>query len=203
LKYILLLTTIFTFGFTNTTLCFKNGHADFATIEEQKFDGGECKGENSINEMKTKGWEVSDIKMLQSGEGFNFVYILKQNLNTTTAPATPLPVVATSGEIDYDKVAQAIKKKEDNDKLSSQLEEGERLYKKNCQECHGEFGKVAYKTSRPLMDISLEETLNIIRDYTYDDYDRGMAMLMKPYADLTTPDRMTSIYKYLEKINNK
>jgi mono/diheme cytochrome c family protein len=203
LKYILLLTTIFTFGFTNTTLCFKNGYADFATIEEQKFDGGECKGENSINEMKAKGWEVADIKMLQRGEGFNFVYILKQNSNTTTAPAAPLPVVATSGEIDYDKVAQAMKKKEDNDKLGSQLEEGERLYKKNCQECHGVDGNTVYKTSRALMTLTLEESLETIRGYTWNEYDRGMAVIMKPYADLTTPDRMTSIYKYLEKINNK
>jgi mono/diheme cytochrome c family protein len=203
LKYILLLITIFSFGFSNTTLCFKNGHADFATIEEQKFDGGECKGENSINEMKTKGWEVSDIKMLQSGEGFNFVYILKQNSNTTATSAAPLPVVATSGEIDYDKVAQAMKKKEDNDKLGSQLEEGERLYKKNCQECHGVDGNTVYKTSRALMTLTLEESLETIRGYTWNEYDRGMAVIMKPYADLTTPDRMTSIYKYLEKINKK
>jgi hypothetical protein len=34
MKYILLLTTIFSFGSSNTTVCFKNGHVDL-TISDR------------------------------------------------------------------------------------------------------------------------------------------------------------------------
>jgi cytochrome c553 len=206
LKYILLLITIFTFGFTNTTLCFKNGHADFATIEEQKFDGGECKGENSINEMKTKGWEVSDIKMLQKDEGYNFVYILKKDMVKSNISSSTIVTPVTNKGIDYKQLALAVDKQKEENKKEEELQIGERMYKKQCQSCHGKFGELEpNNTSRPINNMSFDNFDDIMYGYKRNDkdYDRGFAPIMAPYASLVSPTDVKNIYKYLEKINKK
>jgi hypothetical protein len=138
LKHIILLITIFSFGFTDTTLCFKNGHNDFATIEEQKFNGGECKGENSINEMKIKGWSVSDIKMLQKNDAYNFVYILKKDSVIQVDNKINIPVTNNQA-IDYKKLALAVDKQNEQNKKVEELEIGERMYKKTMSELSWNF----------------------------------------------------------------
>lgn len=200
MKYLFLTFIIFSFGFSNTTLCFKNGYNDFATIEEQKFFGGECKGKNSINDMKSKGWKIEDIKVVQKDELFNFVYILRES-KSKIKPNSIDSINSKNTKIDYKKVAKIIEKKEEDEKIVLQLEEGKRLYTKNCQECHGVYGEIEYQTSRAISKLSLEESLEIMRAYSWDEYDRGFAFIMKAYADLTTPDRMKSIHKYLQSIN--
>jgi len=67
-----------------TTMCFKQNHKDITTIETVKLNGGECRGAYSLNEMKTDGWRVNDIKITPNSNGTSsFVYILKKGETST------------------------------------------------------------------------------------------------------------------------
>merc|ERR1711879_178449 len=75
---------------------------------------------------------------------------------------------------------------------------GKEIYIKQCQQCHGEKAeKKAYNTSRPLVDLNLSDFEQAIRDYTLNEYDRGMAMVMRPYANNLNTQRIKDVYSYI------
>lgn len=59
-----------------TTICHKNNWEKPSTIETIALDGGECKGEFSLKQMKAKGWFIEDILIKGSKKGLNFSYVL-------------------------------------------------------------------------------------------------------------------------------
>lgn len=62
-----------------TTVCYKNNWEKPSTIETVALEGGECKGEFSLKQMKAKGWFVEDILIKGAKKGLNYSYVL----NTT------------------------------------------------------------------------------------------------------------------------
>ena len=58
-------------------MCFKENHQSMSTIETTPLDGGLCASKNTITDMKAKGWNVDDIKISNTPNGMNFIYILK------------------------------------------------------------------------------------------------------------------------------
>jgi len=185
-----------TSSFAQSTLCYKNNYNDPSVVESTIFNGGKCAGKYSINDMKAKGWKIEDIKITSKNNSMNFIYILnkKENKasNTTNKAIT----------INYDKLQQKITSHNKQKQELTDLEEGKAYYIKNCQECHGKKGEIeASGTSRALNKITYEEAQAAIRGYTFDDYDRGMAILMQPYASLMVDNNLKQIYKYLQKIN--
>ena len=60
-------------------MCFKE-NASMTTIESTPLNGGACNGKYTVNDMKAKGWSVDDIKISQTANGMNFIYILKLHL---------------------------------------------------------------------------------------------------------------------------
>lgn len=58
------------------TMCYKKEWSSPSTVTKIKMDGGECKSQYSINEMKKQGWYVQDIKIESSKKGMNYTYIL-------------------------------------------------------------------------------------------------------------------------------
>ena len=189
----------------NTTMCFKENHNSMSTIESTTLDGGECKSLYSVNEMKSKGWSVDDIKITTTSNGMNFIYILKQantNLNSNIVPSL------SSEDMEKRILANLQKKKEEEQKakeLEEKLnleDEGEKLYTTKCQSCHGQKGELeARGYSRAINSLSLEEMQVTIRDYTQGTYDRGLAMLMQPIANSITFTDVEKVYAYLQKIN--
>lgn len=84
------------------------------------------------------------------------------------------------------------------------LSAGERIFKKKCSKCHGKKGEEkAYNSSRPLNTLSLEDMKYSIDRYNLDDYDRGAAFIMKPYAMSVSHRELKGVYEYIQKINGK
>ena len=178
----------------NTTMCYKNNHNNPATIEQQIFDGGECQGQNSIDDMKANGWEISDIKLSNGDNGFNYIYILKKSSNSKVS----------NQKIDYQKLSKNLKQTQDKIQYEKDIIDGKRYYTKNCQQCHGLKGELkSMGTSRPLNTLSFDEMVDSIRGYEYNEYDRGMAIIMIPYANLIIQNDLKKISIYLQSINKR
>ncbi|MEA3512031.1 MAG: hypothetical protein U9R37_00370 [Campylobacterota bacterium] len=193
MRYFFTLFFIISIGYSQTTLCYKNNHNNPATIEQQLFDGGKCEGNKSIEDMKLDGWSIKDIKLSQSNDNMNYIYIL--NKSTTTSPTTK--------DLDYTKITQGLTEYKEKESKKEELIKGKKYYINTCQECHGEKGEsiTLHKTSRPLNTMSLEDMQMAIIDYNFDDYDRGWAIIMKPYAKLVMKSEIKAVHSYLQSIN--
>ena len=205
LSSILLLTSSSIFA--DTTMCFKENHQSMSTIENTALDGGLCAGKNTISDMKAKGWNVDDIKISQTANGMNFIYILK----------TPVSQMATQSNFSGNqadmeaRIMDKLEKKKEAEKKAIEVKaiqdaaiNGEKTYVNKCQSCHGTNGeKNAYNTSRPLKDLSIEDMTVSIRDYKLGNKTSGNAIIMTPYANYVNENDIKGIYSYLQKINNK
>ena len=106
------------------------------------------------------------------------------------------------GSIDYNKIAKKIEDDKRKAKTTSYVDGGKIYYKKNCEYCHGAKGEILSSgTSRALSKMSFEEMQDAMSGYINDEYDNGMAILMKPYADLVVKNDLEKISVYLESIN--
>ena len=193
--------------FADTTMCFKENHQSMSTIETTPLDGGLCAGKNTIADMKAKGWNVDDIKISQTANGMNFIYILK----------TPVSQMATQSNFSGNqadmeaRIMDKLEKKKEAEKKAIEVKaiqdaaiNGEKTYVNKCQSCHGTNGeKNAYNTSRPLKDLSIEDMTVSIRDYKLGNKNSGNAVIMIPYANYVNENDIKGIYSYLQKINNK
>jgi cytochrome c553 len=192
----------------DTTMCFKENHKSMSTIENTPLDGGVCNSKFSINDMKSKGWSVDDIKISTTASGMNFIYILKTA--TSSAPTTSSNFVGNQAQMEANILAKLEKKKQDEIK-AKEIEEikeaaidGENTYKNKCQACHGVNGeKRAYNTSRPLKDLSVEDMNQAIKDYKNGRVESQNAILMTPYANYLNDNLIKGVHGYLNKINNK
>lgn len=186
----------------NTTMCFKENHTSMTTIETTPLDGGECNSTKSINDMKKEGWIVDDIKIESSSNGNNYIYILKkETINASSLDEEKLEA----------RIMQKLEKRKEAEKAEKIIQikekmskDGKKFYINKCQSCHGEKAeKKAYGTSRPLIDLSLEDMQLSIRDYRVDDYDRGNAFVMKRYVNILTEKRIKDIYSYIKTLKPK
>ncbi len=193
MRYILFLLPAFIYA--NTTMCYKNNWNDPSTIESEKLDGGECKGEKSIGQMKNEGWSVDDIKISSGDKGFNYIYIFKYNKTKQNDNNTSL-------NIDYKQLAVSIEENKKDEQAKENLKEGKKLYVKLCEQCHGKKGELRAKgTSRPLNSLSIDDIKESIKGYNRQDYDRGLAILMRPYANLVNNIKLEQIKLYLDSVN--
>ncbi len=185
--------------FAQTTMCFKENHNSMSTIETTPLDGGLCSSTKSLADMKKEGWSVDDIKIEQSTNGKNYIYILKKETQTLS-------------KMDEEKLEQRImqrlEKREKQEKQAkitqfkqTMSKSGKKIYIDKCQSCHGEKAdKRAYATSRPLIELSLDDMDQSINDYMYDNYDRGNAHVMKPYAAFLTGTKIKEVYSYIQSL---
>lgn len=191
--------------FAETTMCFKE-NASMTTIESTPLNGGVCNGKYTVNDMKAKGWNVDDIKISQSANGMNFIYVLK----TASAPTTSTSFVGNQAQMEANIISKLEKKKEEEIKAKEIQEiqeaaiDGEKTYVNKCQNCHGVNGeKSAYNSSRPLKNLSLEDINQAIKDYKNGKTDSQNAIIMAPYANYLDAKTIKGIHGYLTKINNK
>ncbi len=194
-----ILINIFTFTILNaqTTMCFKENHTSMATIETVKLDGGLCQGQKSVKDMHNNGWTTDDIKINNS----NYIYIFKKK-------------TALVSDIDMDaleqKVVQKLQKAEEEKKKVQKekmrigkLNAGRKTYVNKCQTCHGTNGlERSFNTSRPIANLSIQEFKTSMRGYVNNDkdYDRGKAMIMKPYADTSDSNDIKNVFVYLKSL---
>lgn len=205
---ITLLSTIFITANAQTTMCFKQNHKDFTTIENTKLNGGECLSANSLNDMKAKGWKVDDIKITANQDGTNnFVYILKKG-NSSTNFANYNSGISQE-ELEQNIMKKLVKQKKQNEeklkkeKFEASINRGKNLYISKCLSCHGTKGeKAAYAISTPLNKLSEDDMINAINSYTNDDsYGKGYQILMKSISANITEHKVIDIYNYLKSIS--
>lgn len=193
--------------FSQTTMCFKENHNSMSTIESTKLDGGECKSTFTLNDMKSKGWSVDDIKITTKDSNYNFIYILKNGSTVTS-------LVAPSSNLNEKQLEDKILKRLEDKKVQEEKElkieqvlkskiEGKEIYVNKCQSCHGEKGeRSAYNVGNALRDISLEDMEYAINRYTHDpDYGHGYNILMRPIAASISSTQLAKIKDYLNSIN--
>ena len=202
LSSILLLSS--TYILADTSMCFKENHQSMSTIENTPLDGGICAGTNSIIDMKAKGWIVDDIKISQSPNGMNFVYILK---TPVTQAITQSKFTGNQADMEARIVEKLEMKKEAEIKAKEIIvqkdlaKEGKEYYVKKCQSCHGTNGESDVNGySRPLNTLSSEEMRHSISGYTNGTYDRGRASLMRPISSTLTHVTLDKVSVYLNSI---
>jgi cytochrome c553 len=189
--------------FAQTTMCFKENHNSMSTIESTKLDGGECKSKFTINDMKTKGWSVDDIKITTKESKYNFIYILKKG-NSSINLVTP------NSNLNEKQLEDKILKRLEDKKIQEEKElkierviksrvAGKEMYIAKCQSCHGNKAeKTPYNTSRALNTLNHEEISLSIRNYSNGDNITGYEMIMKPYADMLNKQKIKEVYEYIQ-----
>jgi cytochrome c553 len=206
-----ILSTILLLGstslFADTTMCFKENHKSMATIESTPLDGGLCNGKFTINDMKAKGWNIDDIKISQSTNGMNFIYILK---NGTTVAVQSSQFSGNQAQMEANILAklEAKKEVEEKAKVEKELQEAKidakALYVEKCQKCHGQKGELsAYSASRPLKDLSLEDMEESIKNYKVGKVNTMTSNIMAPYAGFIDNKEIKGINAYLKELNSK
>ena len=202
LSSILLLST--TSIFADTTMCFKENHQSMSTIENTPLDGGICAGKNTIADMKAKGWLVDDIKISQSANGMNFIYVLKTPVSQMASQSN-----FSGNQADMEaRILEKLEKKKEAEKAAEEIqikkdlsEDGKNIYVNKCQSCHGEKGESTIGGySRPLNTLSSEDMRDSISGYTNGTYDRGRASVMRPITSTLTHVTLDKVSAYLESI---
>ncbi len=190
--------------FAETTMCFKE-NASMTTIESTPLNGGACNGKYTVNDMKAKGWNVDDIKISQSANGMNFIYVLK-TANSSTQIVSPVTVGGSQADMEARILEKLEKKKEAEEKAKVEQElkeasiDAQHIYTNKCQNCHGTNGeKAAYNSSRPLKDLSLEDMEESIKNYKNGKVDSSNATIMAPYASYLDSKTIKGIHAYLNK----
>lgn len=185
--------------FAQTTMCFKENHKSMSTIESTALDGGLCSSSKSLKEMKKDGWAVDDIKIESTSKGKNYIYIFKKDE----------VLLSTLNEEELEeRIMQKIEKRKEVAGLErivkakrKMSKKGKDIYINKCQTCHGEKAeKTPYNNSRPLINLDLNDFQQAIRDYTVDEYDRGSAIVMKPYANMMNKTRNKEVYLYIQSL---
>jgi len=97
--------------------------------------------------------------------------------------------------------AKRTKKIEDDKKVivKQKTTDGKDIFTRKCQVCHGaKADKEAYNRARALNTLTLEEMEASIKGYQLDQYDRGLSMIMKPYANGLMIDDIEAVYQYIQ-----
>jgi len=187
-----------------TTMCYIENHANMATVNTIKLDGGLCQGTKTVKEMNNEGWTTEDIKINNN----NYIYIFKKITTVTDVNMEELE----------NRVLQRIKnenkeqKKLAKEKLSkSKIRAGKRLYEAQCSSCHGSNGEKELYGKQAITSLNLREFKTAIREYSigereinkFNDSVNPYSRLMVPYANLLTPNKTHNIYLYLKNLKTK
>ena len=190
--------------FADTTMCFKENHQSMSTIENTPLDGGLCAGKNTIADMKAKGWNVDDIKISNTPNGMNFIYILKTPVTQAVSSSN-----FSGNQADMEaRILEKLEKKKEEEKKEQEIVvkknlavEGKDNYVRKCQSCHGEKGESTVGGySRPLNTLTSDEMRHSISGYTNGTYDRGRASTMQPITSTLTYVTLEKISAYLDSI---
>ena len=205
-----ILSTILLLGSTSlladTTMCFKENHKSMSTIENTPLDGGICAGKYTVNDMKTKGWSVDDIKISQTASGMSFIYVLKTAAVVTTTSSN---FAGNQAQIEANIIAKLEKKKEGEEKakVEKELEEAKidakEIYINKCQNCHGIKGETKRSDSKPLNKQNIEEMEDSIKDYKLGRNGKESSLNAPIHTNNLDPKTIKGIYTYLKELNTK
>lgn len=193
-----------------TSMCFIENHSSMSTVESTPLNGGACEGKYSISDMKAKGWTVDDIKISQTTNGMNFIYVLKSADHANVAPVAAVAVGSTAinqEQLEANIMAKLETKKIAEEKVKVQEElkaaqiDAKAIYTNNCQSCHGEKGEVVksgFKAIRTLSTTDMEETL---KDYKLGREDKASSIYAPAHVNYLDTKTIKGIKAYLDSVN--
>jgi cytochrome c553 len=184
----------------DTTMCFKKNHLDPSTIDDTALDGGKCASKLSSNDMKKDGYIVEDIKITANKNSMDFIYVFKK---PTSVQVGANGVVLTDAALKarLRKINEEVKVEEKKKKEKELAVNGEKLYKDVCASCHGQNAEVsAYNVAQPLNTMSVDEIEFAINEYNVASKDKGMAIIMKPYAAKYSSQEIKSVATYIQSL---
>lgn len=206
-----ILSTILLLGSTSlladTTMCFKENHKSMSTIENTPLDGGICAGKYTVNDMKTKGWSVDDIKISQTATGMSFIYVLKTATAVTNNSSSNF--TGNQAQMEANIIAKLEKKKEAEEKAKIEQElkevkiDAQNIYINKCQNCHGTNGEIIKNNSRALKSLSVEDMEESLKDYKLGRSDKINLINAPMHTNNLDSKTIKGIYTYLKELNSK
>lgn len=206
-----ILSTILLLGSTpllaDTTMCFKENHKSMSTIENTPLDGGICAGKYTVNDMKTKGWSVDDIKISQTANGMSFIYVLKTATAVSTTSSSNF--VGNQAQMEANILAKLEQKKvaEEKAKIEQELKEvkidAQNIYINKCQNCHGTNGEITKNNLRALKSLSIEDMEESLKDYKLGRNDKVNLINASMHTNNLDSKTIKGIYTYLKELNSK
>lgn len=193
LKNILCVTACSVLVSASSVMCYKNDHFDPGTIETTALNGTVCGGKLTVVDMKKDGYIVDDIKISTGTNGMNYMYIFKKRNSPTT--------IATGTVLTKEQIRATIKettKEIKDEEEKPDAKNGKKIYESKCISCHKDGTISAYNAARPLATLSVEQIEVSIRDYGLDQKDNGMAILMKPYANMLSTKDVKDVAAYIQ-----
>jgi len=198
LKNILSFTVCSVLASASSVMCYKKDHFDPSTIESTPLNGTVCDGKLTVADMKKDGYIVDDIKISSGTNGMNYMYIFKkENPQVALVAGT----VLTKEQIKAT-IKETVEESKDEEEKPN-IQNGEKIYKSKCISCHKDGTISAYNAARPLATLSVEQIKISIRDYGLDQKDNGMAILMKPYANMLSSKDIKDVAAYIQTLKSK
>jgi len=177
----------------SSVMCYKKDHFDPGTIESTPLNGTICDGKLTVADMKKDGYIVDDIKISSGTSGMNYMYVFKKE-NSYSGIATGTVLSKEQIKATIKETVQEAKDEEEK----PNIEEGKKIYQSKCISCHKDGTISAYNAARPLATLSVEQIEVSIRDYGLDQKDNGMAILMKPYANMLGDKDVKDVAAYIQ-----
>ena len=183
--------------FADVTMCYKENFTTPSKIETIVLDGGDCNGKYSVTDMKNNGWSIKDISISKGDSGMNYSYVFSKSGTVATTSIAPISTETLKEQLALLENQKIEKAK--IDKENEALENGKKIYEKQCSKCHGMNGELQPYTSKKLVGMDSDEFSEAMRDYGLNQRTGSAAILMKPY--LLMSNEKKDVIKYLESIN--
>ena len=77
-KFLFLSLFVTNLAYAQQTLCYKENLSSLSQIEYVNLDGGICKGEKNLQDMKNDSWLIDDVKITPNNGNYTFTYVFKK-----------------------------------------------------------------------------------------------------------------------------
>ena len=201
LKFLLLSLLTTSTLYAQQTLCYKENLTSISEIEYVNLDGGVCKGEKNLQDMKNDSWIIDDVKITPLNEKYSFTYIFKkynqQNISSENIDEKINKILAQ-------RKTKAKEERKEKIRLAKaqRLIDGKNLYQNKCASCHGITAENKPRFSRKLLTLHEFSYFQKMKEYSVESVDSPMAYLMNPIARALSDKDFTNIYLYIRSLKN-
>ncbi|PHR71759.1 MAG: hypothetical protein COA66_08460 [Arcobacter sp.] len=196
LKFLLLSLLATSTLYAQQTLCYKENLTSISEIEYVNLDGGICKGEKNLQDMKNDSWIIDDVKISPNNGKYSFTYIFKkynqQNVSSDNIDEKINKILAQRKI----KAKQERKEKIRLAKLK-RLTDGQTLYENKCASCHGIDGNTRTMHSKKLSELHEFDYFQKMKAYGVGAIKSPLAYQMESIAQFLSDKDITNIYLYL------
>ena len=201
LKFLLLSLLTTNSLYAQQTLCYKENLTSISEIEYVNLDGGLCKGEKNLQDMKNDSWIIDDVKINPNNGTYSFTYIFKkynqQNVSSDNIEEKINKVLAQR---------KTKAKKERKAKIllakKQRVIDGKTLYESKCSSCHGIDGNKRSRFYDKLSEIHEFTYFQQMKAYGVGAVKSPLAYQMESVSQFLSDKDITNIYLYLRTLKN-